>query len=75
METASFFVFADRLPLGLQVRILRVRMGLRQIDLARRVGVSQAEISAIECGRPVRRSVRLRVFDAIGLGRDTVETP
>jgi transcriptional regulator with XRE-family HTH domain len=36
--------------IGAVARALRIRAGMRQIDLARAAGVSQSLISAIECG-------------------------
>jgi transcriptional regulator with XRE-family HTH domain len=34
-----------------RIRVVRRQKGLRQIDLARMVGVFQSEISEIECGK------------------------
>lgn len=36
---------------GLELRIARLRGGLRQYELAARVGVTQSKLSQIECGR------------------------
>jgi transcriptional regulator with XRE-family HTH domain len=41
----------DDARLGSVLRRLRIRSGLRQVDVARRAGVSQSLISDIECGR------------------------
>ncbi|MBL7209320.1 MAG: helix-turn-helix transcriptional regulator [Dehalococcoidia bacterium] len=36
---------------AMELRILRIRSGLRQYELAARVGVTQTKLSQIECGR------------------------
>jgi len=36
---------------GLELRISRIRAGLRQYELAARVGITQTKLSEIECGR------------------------
>ena len=40
----------DDLRLGALVRTLRRRLGWRQVDLARRAGVSQSAVSRLETG-------------------------
>lgn len=65
--TTSFFVFADHLELGLQVRLLRVRLGMRQVDLANAARVSQPDVSALECGKAIPSATRRRIMGAVGL--------
>ena len=36
---------------GLELKIARIRVGLRQYELAARVGITQTKLSEIECGR------------------------
>ena len=36
---------------GLELKIARIRAGLRQYELAARVGITQTKLSEIECGR------------------------
>ena len=67
MNSTSFFILADNLPVGLQARILRIRRGWRQVDLALTAGVSQADVSALECGRLIATSVRRRLLETLGL--------
>lgn len=58
----------DHVRLGSILRRLRVRAGLRQIDVARRAGVSQPLVSSVECGRLGGVSVTImeRIFGAVG---------
>lgn len=62
----------DDLRLGSALRVLRLRAGLRQQDLAERAGVSQSLVSAIECGRLATCTIAtLRtVFAAVGARYD-----
>ncbi len=55
------------LPLGLLIRRLRIRLHMNQGELARRAGMPQSVVSAVECGRDVRWSTLSRLFDAMGL--------
>jgi putative transcriptional regulator len=54
-----------------RIREVRREKGLRQVDLARMVGVFQSEISEIECGKRVP-SVYLakRIAKALGVSLD-----
>ncbi len=36
---------------GLELKILRIRAGLRQYELAEQLGITQTKLSEIECGR------------------------
>ena len=36
---------------GLEIKIARIRVGLRQYELAARLGITQVRLSEIECGR------------------------
>ena len=65
--SSSFFVLADHLPLGTQIRLVRVKSGMRQVDVALLAGVTQAEVSALECGKGVRWSVEQRITRVFGL--------
>jgi transcriptional regulator with XRE-family HTH domain len=55
--------------LGRELRHTRVRRRLTQAQLAERVDVSQAEISALEAGRGARTSIETWVALGIALGR------
>lgn len=48
----------DDVRIGAVVRALRIRAGMRQIDLARAAGVSQSMVSAIECGQVETSTIR-----------------
>ena len=55
---------------GLEIKIARIRAGLKQKEVAERVGVSQAYICEIEHGREIPTPVRLeQILKAIGDGR------
>jgi transcriptional regulator with XRE-family HTH domain len=58
--------------IGRSLRALRLRAGLRQADVAKRAGVSQSLISAIEAGwcSTVTVATLRRVFQAVGAGFD-----
>ena len=62
----------DDIRVGMALRSLRLRAGLRQIDVARAAGVSQSLVSAVECGRLATVPVRTlrRIFAAVGAGFD-----
>jgi transcriptional regulator with XRE-family HTH domain len=62
----------DALRLGLSLRALRIRLGWRQKDVARRVGISHGTISNIERGRCDAVSVAMlcRVANALGADVD-----
>jgi transcriptional regulator with XRE-family HTH domain len=66
---ASHALYMDDQRIGRVMLVLRQRRGWRQIDLARRAGVSQSAVSDIERGRIDRYTVRtirgtLRALDA-----------
>jgi transcriptional regulator with XRE-family HTH domain len=56
--------------IGRSLRALRLRAGLRQVDVAQRAGVSQSLVSTIEGGRPATVTLETlrRVFAAVGAG-------
>lgn len=62
----------DSIRVGLALRALRIRLGLRQIDLAARARVSQSTISAIERGQVASVSLATveRVAAALGARLD-----
>ena len=62
----------DAVRIGLSLRALRIRLGWRQIDVARRVGVSHGSISNVERGRCDAVSVATlrRVAHALGADVD-----
>ena len=62
----------DSIRVGLALRAVRIRLGLRQIDLARRARVSRGAVSAIELGRweEVSLAELERVAHALGARLD-----
>jgi transcriptional regulator with XRE-family HTH domain len=58
----------DDIRIGVLVRALRIRAGMRQADLGRAAGVSQSLISAIECGHLAASTVATlrRVLGILG---------
>ena len=65
--STSYFVLADRLKIGLQVRLLRILRGMRQVDLAESSGVTQADVSALERGKAISPSAKRRILAGMGL--------
>ena len=59
--------------LGTKVRLTRVALGLRQIDVAAAARVGQAEVSLLERGGVIRPGVRRKVLLALGM-REDLET-
>ena len=51
---------------GLELKVLRIRAGLRQYQVAAQLGITQTKLSEIECGR-VQPSTELlqRILDII----------
>ena len=51
---------------GLELKVLRIRAGLHQYELAAQLGITQTKLSEIECGR-VQPSTELlqRLLDII----------
>ncbi len=51
---------------GLELKVLRIRAGLRQYELAAQLGITQTKLSEIECGR-AQPSMELlqRILDII----------
>lgn len=66
MSTNELFVCTNLSP-GMLVRLERTRRGLRQVDLAERAGVTQAEISAYERGLYVIPAVAVRIRTTLEL--------
>lgn len=64
MDNTELFVFETHL-LPMAIRLERIRRGWRQVDLAQRAGITQAEVSALELGRYVIPSVRDRVLQEL----------
>lgn len=60
-------IFFPELDIGLQVRLVRTAKRLRQVDLASRAGVTQAQVSALERTEYVPPSIRRRVLQVLGL--------
>jgi transcriptional regulator with XRE-family HTH domain len=59
--------------LGTTVRIERIRRRWRQSDLALAADVTQADVSQLERDRKVVPSRRLRILEALGINRETVD--
>lgn len=56
----------DPLIIGRSLRLLRVRAGLRQEDVAIRAGTSSTYLSRLESGqRDIRVTTLLRILDAL----------
>ena len=66
MDTNEFFIATNVSP-ALKVRLERIRRQWRQIDLAEKAGVTQAEVSAFERGLYIIPSARHRVLIALDL--------
>jgi transcriptional regulator with XRE-family HTH domain len=66
MDTNEFFIATNVSP-ALKVRLERIRRQWRQIDLAEKAGVTQAEVSAFERGLYIIPSARYRVLIALNL--------
>ena len=61
------------LSFGKKARLARLALGLRQLDLASRAGVSIGEVSALEHDDYLRPSRRERVLAILGLLDDDRE--
>jgi transcriptional regulator with XRE-family HTH domain len=64
--TNEFFIATNVSP-SLLIRLERIRRGWRQVDLAERAGVTQAEVSALERGLYVIPVARHRILEALEL--------
>lgn len=62
----------DRVRIGSALRRLRLRVGLRQVDVAQAAGVSQSLVSKIECGYADEATIPTleRVFAVVGASVD-----
>lgn len=61
---------ADGLPIGVRIARRRQALGMRQEDLARRVGVSRAAVSNWEAGKHFPKRKLGAVEDALGMRLD-----
>ncbi len=52
---------------GNDVKVLRVRIGLNQLDFGNLVGMAQHSISTVELGKKPLTNVHQRLFAAVGL--------
>ena len=64
--TNEFFIATNVCP-AMMIRLERIRRGWRQVDLAERAGVTQAEVSALERGLYVIPVARHRILEALEL--------
>ena len=64
--TKKFFIATNVSP-SLLIRLERIRRGWRQVDLAERAGVTQAEVSALERGLYIIPAARRRIMEALDL--------
>lgn len=71
--TDEFFIAINVSP-AMMIRLERIRQGWRQIDLAKRAGVTQAKVSALERGLYVIPSARRRILAVLGLLDDDHES-
>lgn len=65
MEHAALWVY-DTTDLGTRVRHARQRKGLRQDELAERLGVTRMTISRLENGQPVSADTALKALCECG---------
>ena len=65
MKTNEFFI-ANVNP-ALLIRLERIRRGWRQVDLAQKAGITQAEVSSLERGLYVIPAARRRVLIVLEL--------
>jgi transcriptional regulator with XRE-family HTH domain len=66
METNEFFI-ANNVSPAMMVRLERIRRGWRQVDLAEKAGITQAEVSSLERGLYVIPAARRRVLSVLEL--------
>jgi transcriptional regulator with XRE-family HTH domain len=66
MDTNEFFI-ATNVSLALMVRLERIRRGWRQVDLAEKAGITQAEVSSLERALYVIPAARRRVLIVLDL--------
>ena len=66
-EMTSELFIASNISRSLLVRLERISRGWRQLDLAEKAGVTQAEVSALERGRYVIPIVRRRIYQTLEL--------
>lgn len=64
MRPVRYRATVDDLAVGRLLRAVRIRRGWRQADVAERAGVSQSQVSRVECGR--LDALRLREIRSIG---------
>lgn len=64
---ANEFFIATNVSPALLIRLERISRGWRQIDLARRAGVTQTEVSALERGLYIIPAARRRILEALDL--------
>jgi len=64
--TNEFFIATNVSP-AMMIRLERIRRGWRQIDLAEKAGVTQAEVSALERGLYIIPSARHRILTVLEL--------
>ncbi len=57
---------AEYQKIGQQIRLLRMRKGITQGELARRLGIAQAVLSAIEHGKMTTLKRLYELRDALG---------
>ena len=60
-------IVLDDLTTGRRIRLARVALGLRQVDIAARAGVSPVDISNIELDRPIKRWKVKAILTVLGL--------
>ena len=60
-------LFLEGITLGQRVRIMRLLRRERQVDLARRAFVTQAEVSELERDVPITPAARARVLSTLGI--------
>jgi len=66
MSANDFFIAMNVKP-ALIIRLERIRRGWRQIDLAEKAGVTQAEVSAAERGQYIVPAARRRIEHVLDL--------
>ncbi len=70
MDSNEFFICTN-ISLGMSARLERIRRHWRQVDVAEKAGVTQAEVSAFERGISIVPGARRRILKVLDLVDDS----